>query len=385
MRFEPVQVASSARIKVIGVGGAGGNAINNMIESRLQGVEFMVANTDLQALEVSMASVRIQLGCNLTKGLGAGANPEVGRDAALEDSHKIREALKDSDMVFITAGLGGGTGTGGAPVVAELAKEAGALTVAVVTKPFTFEGKRRMTQAREGIEGLKDVVDTLITIPNDRLVALAPKGATFKEMLKKADEVLYYAVKGISDLIMVPGLINLDFADVRTIMSEMGVALMGTGVGRGENRAIDAAQAAVSSPLLDDVSIEGARGLLVNITSSSDLLMEEVQEASTFVQESAHEDANIIWGAVFDENLADEIRITVIATGIEDKAETRLKTVRGKEIFTNRELEVPTHLRKYKRVRPAVNAGSHYVETDNDFLFDTDVYDEPTFLRKQAD
>jgi cell division protein FtsZ len=264
MKFEPIQMASAARIKVIGVGGAGGNAINNMVESRLLGVQFLAANTDIQALDTSLADVRIQIGCGLTKGLGAGANPGVGREAAMEDNHKIREALKDTDMVFITAGLGGGTGTGAAPVVAEMAKEIGALTVAVVTKPFTFEGKKRLNQAVEGVEQLKEVVDTLITIPNDRLTTLAPKGATFKDMLKKADDVLYYAVKGISDLIMVPGLINLDFADVRTIMSEMGVALMGTGIGRGENRAMEAAQASVSSPLLDDVSIEGARGLLVN-------------------------------------------------------------------------------------------------------------------------
>ncbi|MBI4773618.1 MAG: cell division protein FtsZ [Deltaproteobacteria bacterium] len=385
VKFEPNNPASGARIKVIGIGGGGGNAINNMIESRLMGVEFLAANTDMQALETSLADGRIQLGCNLTKGLGAGAEPQRGREAALEDSHKLREALKDSDMVFITAGLGGGTGTGGAPVIAEIAKELGALTVAVVTKPFSFEGKKRLMQSQEGIDNLKEVVDTLITIPNDRLIALAPKGATFKEMLKKADDVLYYAVKGISDLIMVPGLINLDFADVRTIMGEMGIALMGTGVGKGENRAMDAAQAAVSSPLLDDVSVEGARGLLVNMTSSSDLLMQEVQEASSFIQQAAHEDANIIWGAVFDENLEDEIRITVIATGIKDKPETKLKPVSRKETAESKELEVPTHVRMRKRLKTAVGQDSHHLESENDFQFDEGYYDEPTFLRKQAD
>ena len=385
VKFEPNNPASGARIKVIGIGGGGGNAINNMIESRLMGVEFMAANTDMQALETSLADGRVQLGCNLTKGLGAGANPERGREAAMEDSHKIREALKDSDMIFITAGLGGGTGTGAAPVVAEIAKELGALTVAVVTKPFSFEGKKRMLQSHEGIENLKEVVDTLITIPNDRLIALAPKGATFKEMLKRADDVLYYAVKGISDLIMVPGLINLDFADVRTIMGEMGIALMGTGVGTGENRAMEAAQAAVSSPLLDDVSVEGARGLLVNMTSSSDLLMEEVQEASSFIQQAAHDEANIIWGAVFDENLEDEIRITVIATGIKDKPETKLKPVSRKDASESQELDVPTHIRRHKRLKMAVGQDSQNLDPDNDFLFDEHYYDEPTFLRKQAD
>jgi len=384
VKFEPNNPASGARIKVIGIGGGGGNAINNMIESRLMGVEFLAANTDMQALETSLADGRIQLGCSLTKGLGAGADPQRGREAALEDSHKLREALKDSDMIFITAGLGGGTGTGGAPVIAEIAKELGALTVAVVTKPFSFEGKKRMSQSQEGIENLKEVVDTLITIPNDRLIALAPKGATFKDMLKRADDVLYYAVKGISDLIMVPGLINLDFADVRTIMGEMGIALMGTGVGKGENRAMDAAQAAISSPLLDDVSVEGARGLLVNMTSSSDLLMQEVQEASSFIQQAAHEEANIIWGAVFDENLADEIRITVIATGIKDKPETKLKPVSRKVAAESGELDVPTHVRIRKRLKMAVGPDSQ-LESDNDFLFDEGYYDEPTFLRKQAD
>ena len=385
VKFEPNNPASGARIKVIGIGGGGGNAINNMIESRLMGVEFLAANTDMQALETSLADAQVQLGCDLTKGLGAGADPDRGREAALEDTHKLREALKDSDMIFITAGLGGGTGTGGAPVVAEIAKELGALTVAVVTKPFSFEGKKRMAQSQEGIENLKEVVDTLITIPNDRLIALAPKGATFREMLKKADDVLYYAVKGISDLIMVPGLINLDFADVRTIMGEMGIALMGTGVGKGENRAMEAAQAAVSSPLLDDVSVEGARGLLVNMTSSSDLLMEEVQEASAFIQQAAHDEANIIWGAVFDENLEDEIRITVIATGIKDKPETKLKPVRRKEAAESKELDVPTHIRVRKRMKMAAGQDSQHIDSENDFLFDEGYYDEPTFLRKQAD
>jgi cell division protein FtsZ len=311
---------SGARIKVIGVGGGGGNAVNTMIASGLPGVEFMAANTDLQALGASLAPAKIQLGTQLTKGLGAGANPEVGRQAALEDTETIREFLTGADMVFVTAGMGGGTGTGGAPVVARIAKELGALTVAVVTRPFQFEGKKRMRQAEEGLQEVKDAVDTLIVIPNQRLLSIAGRNTSLLETFKKADDILYHAVRGISDLITVHGLINLDFADVRTIMAEMGMAMMGAGGATGDNRAIEAAQKAISSPLLEDLSIQGAKGVLINITGPLDLSMHEVNEAATLIQEEAHEDANIIFGAVIDERLGDEIRITVIATGFGEAA-----------------------------------------------------------------
>ncbi len=308
-----------ASIKVVGVGGGGGNALDTMIRSGLDGVDFVVANTDAQALQHSRAGVRIQLGAEVTRGLGCGANPEKGRAAALEARDRLRELLTGTDMVFVTAGLGGGTGTGAAPIVAEIAREIGALTVAVVTKPFQFEGKVRQRHAERGLEELHRVVDTLITIPNHRLLALAGKAATVKDAFRLADDVLYNAVKGISDLITVHGLINLDFADVRTIMSEMGMALMGTGIGRGEARAADAARCAISSPLLEDLSIEGARGVLINITGGADMTLFEVNEAATLVQEAAHEDANIIFGAVVDERLAEgELRVTVIATGLDD-------------------------------------------------------------------
>ena len=307
--------AVGASIKVVGIGGGGGNAINTMIASGLPGIEFVAANTDVQALRASLAPVKLQLGERLTKGLGAGANPDVGREAALEDSERLREVLAGADMVFITAGMGGGTGTGGAPVVARVAKELGALTVGVVTKPFQFEGKKRMRQADGGIAALKDAVDTLIAIPNQRLLAIAGRNTSLLETFKKADDVLLQAVRGISDLITVHGLINLDFADVRTIMADMGMAMMGCGIASGENRAIEAAQKAVASPLLEDISIQGAQGVLINITGSPDLSLHEVNEAATLIQEEAHEDANIIFGAVIDERMGDEIRITVIATG----------------------------------------------------------------------
>ena len=304
-----------ARIKVVGIGGGGGNAVNTMISSGLPGVEFIAANTDLQALGVSLAPMKLQLGAQLTKGLGAGANPDIGRQAALDDSEVIRDHLSGADMVFLTAGMGGGTGTGGAPVVARMAKEQGALTVAVVTKPFQFEGRKRMRQAEEGMRELKDAVDTLIAIPNQRLLAIAGRNTSLLETFKRADDILLQAVRGISDLITVHGLINLDFADVRTIMAEMGMAMMGAGSASGENRAVEAAQKAISSPLLEDISIHGARGVLINITGSHDLSLHEVNEAATLIQEEAHEDANIIFGAVIDEQMGDEIRITVIATG----------------------------------------------------------------------
>ena len=304
-----------ARIKVVGVGGGGGNAVNTMIASGLPGVDFIAANTDVQALGANFAAAKLQLGVQLTKGLGAGADPDVGRQAALEDTETIRDHLTGADMVFITAGMGGGTGTGGAPVVARIAKELGALTVAVVTKPFQFEGKKRMRQADDGMRDLKDAVDTLIAIPNQRLLAIAGRNTSLLETFKKADDILLQAVRGISDLITVHGLINLDFADVRTIMAEMGMAMMGAGSASGENRAVEAAQKAIASPLLEDISIHGAKGVLINITGSHDLSLHEVNEAATLIQEEAHDDANIIFGAVIDERMGDEIRITVIATG----------------------------------------------------------------------
>ena len=309
-----------ARIRVIGVGGAGGNALDTMIRSSLGGCEFIVANTDAQALQHKLAPVKVQLGVGVTRGLGCGANPDRGRAAAMEDRDRLRSLLAGSDMVFVTAGMGGGTGTGAAPVIAEVARELGALTVGVVTKPFPFEGHHRQRHAERGLEELHRVVDTLITIPNQRLLALAGKDTPMMDSFRLADEVLLNAVRGISDLITVHGLINLDFADVRTIMNEMGLALMGTGVGVGENRAKDAAYAAISSPLLEDLSIEGARGVLINITGGADMTLWEVNEASSLVQEAAHEDANIIFGAVIDEKAAPgEIRVTVIATGLDDE------------------------------------------------------------------
>ncbi len=309
-----------ASIKVIGVGGGGGNALNTMIESGLSGVEFIAANTDAQALAHNKAKVKVQLGAEITRGLGCGANPDRGRASALEARDRLRELLEGADMVFITAGMGGGTGTGAAPIVAEVAREVGALAVGIVTKPFPFEGRVRMKHAGHGIDELHGVVDTLITIPNQRLLALAGKGTAVRDAFSIADQVLLNAVRGISDLITVHGLINLDFADIRTVMNEAGVALMGTGVGRGDTRAIDAASAAISSPLLEDLSIDGARGVLINITGGSEMTLFEVNEASSLVHEAAHEDANIIVGAVIDETLdKDELWVTVIATGLDSQ------------------------------------------------------------------
>jgi cell division protein FtsZ len=311
-----------ARIKVIGVGGGGGNAVNRMIQAGLEGVEFIAANTDVQALKLSQAPVKLQLGVRLTSGLGAGANPDVGRRAALEDSEKIIEALEGADMVFVTAGLGGGTGTGAAPVIASLASEMGILTVAVITRPFAFEGKRRLQQAERGLKELIESVDTMIVIPNEKLLAVA-KDAGFFESFRIADDVLRQGVQGISDIITIPGIINRDFADVKTTMAGMGHAVMGTAVRSGENRAIEAAQAAMASPLLDAGAIDGARGILINITGSSSLKLSEVNQASTLIQSSAHEDANIIFGAVQDERMGDEVKITVIATGFCDQMPER--------------------------------------------------------------
>lgn len=304
-----------AKIKVVGVGGGGGNAVKTMIRSGLEGVEFIVANTDVQALKGNDANVKIQLGTELTRGLGAGSNPEVGMQAAMEDAEVIKETLSGADMIFVTAGMGGGTGTGGAPVIARLARELGILTVGVVTKPFLFEGRKRQKQAEMGITALSNEVDTLITIPNERLLAVSGKDTPMLDTFKAADDVLLQAVKGISDLITIPGLINLDFADVRTVMQETGMALMGTGISQAENRAIEAARQAISSPLLENISISGATGILLNITGSSNMTLYEVNEACKLIQEEAHEEANIIFGAVIDDNLQEGMRVTVIATG----------------------------------------------------------------------
>lgn len=310
-------VASDAKIKVIGVGGGGGNAVQNMISSGLRGVSFVCANTDVQALNKSTAHCKVQLGEKLTRGLGAGANPLVGRDAALENVASIRDVLQDTDMVFVTAGMGGGTGTGAAPIIAQTAKEMGVLTVGVVTKPFTFEGAKRRMAAEVGLEDFRQHVDCLIVIPNDRLLAFAPKKTPFTEMLKKANDVLYYAVKGISDVIMEEGFINLDFADVRTVMNESGLALMGTGIASGENRAREAAQRAIMSPLLEDVSLEGARAVLYNITAPADITTDEIAEIGDMISAAAHPEANIIFGVVYNKKAEEDLSITVIATGIE--------------------------------------------------------------------
>jgi cell division protein FtsZ len=309
---------SNAKIKVVGVGGGGSNAVNRMIDAKLEGVEFYVANTDLQALQMSRAPVRIQLGVKLTNGLGAGANPEIGRKGALEDADKVIEALEGADMVFVTAGLGGGTGTGAAPIIASLASEIGALTVAVITKPFAFEGRRRMQQAERGLAELLDSVDTMIVIPNEKLLAVA-QNAGFFESFRVADDILRQAVQGISDIITIPGIINRDFADVKAIMAGMGYAVMGTATAKGEGRAVEAAQKAIASPLLEAGAIDGARGILINITGSASLKLAEVNEASSIIQSAAHEDANIIFGAVLDEKMKDEVKITVIATGFKER------------------------------------------------------------------
>jgi cell division protein FtsZ len=312
-------VDPGARIKVIGAGGCGGNAVNHMISSGLHSVDFIAVNTDSQALQNNTAALRLQIGQLLTRGRGTGGNPEIGRKAALEDEDRLRELLSDAEMVFVTAGMGGGTGTGSAPVIARIAREGGALTVGVVTKPFQFEGRKRMGQAEEGLRELKNAVDTLITIPNQRLLSIASRTTSLKEAFQKADDVLLQAVRGISELVTVHGLINLDFADVRSIMAEMGMAMMGAARASGENRAVEAAQRAISSPLLEDVSIKGARGLLINVTGGPDMSLYEVNEAASLIQEEAHEDANIIFGAVIDEKIADEIHVTVIATGFGER------------------------------------------------------------------
>jgi len=413
MEYMEIEPEGQAQIKVVGVGGGGGNAINNMIHSSLKGVSFIAANTDVQALKNSAAEYKLQLGEKLTKGLGAGANPETGREAAQESSDTIREMLAESDMVFVTAGMGGGTGTGAAPIIAEIAREQGALTVGVVTKPFYFEGKQRNSLAEKGIKSLRESVDSIITIPNDRLLSLASKKATFLEMLQKADEVLYYAVKGISDLIMVPGLINLDFADVKAVMSGMGLALMGSGIAQGEGRAREAAMKAITSPLLEDVSIDGAQGLLMNITSGQDLTVEEVHEAASAIYESAREDAQIYFGTVFDDNASEEMRITVIATGIEGYGEqapnqsssaSKMGLVQKKGASapeqepmrkappaeSTEDREIPTYLRKSSGPTAQEASFSQPGEKQprqsrEEFVFDEDDREIPSFIRKQAD
>ena len=391
----------AAKVKIIGIGGGGNNALSTMISYQLTGVEFIAANTDAQALAANMAPFKLQLGENLTKGLGAGANPEIGRKAALEDVEKIREVLKGADMVFITAGLGGGTGTGGGPVIAEVAREMGALTVAIVTKPFHFEGKKRMKQAEEGLANLKMTADALITIPNQRLLSISGKSMTLLEAFKKADEVLYHAAKGISDIIVGHGIINLDFADVRTVMSETGMALMGTGVASGENRSVEAAQKAISSPLLEDITIEGARGLLINITGGENMTLSEINEATTLVQKEAHEEANVIWGMVVDKAMKEEIRVTVIATGFgkkEEKRTSQFKKVAPISFGLREQNKDLSHLsfntKDNNRDIPAfmrrVKANERFdelkLEPPSDFsIEDEDRFDIPTFLRKQAD
>ncbi|HEY7530249.1 MAG TPA: cell division protein FtsZ [Gemmatimonadota bacterium] len=383
--------AQFARIRVVGVGGGGGNAVNRMIQERLDGVEFVSVNTDAQALETSESHRKIQIGKQLTRGLGAGARPEVGRQAVLEDREEVAAALEGSDMVFITAGMGGGTGTGAAPVVAEIARELGALTVAIVSKPFHFEGRRRMGQAEDGLAELKQRVDTLIVVPNQRLLAVVGQGTSLGDAFRVADSVLLHATQGISDLITVTGLVNVDFADVKTIMTEMGDAIMGTGYGTGAHRAIEAAQEAISSPLLDEVSISGARGVLLNITGGRDLSLHEVSEVSSVIHEAAGEEANIIFGAVVDSALEDELRVTVIATGIggadQPARETRPDAA-SERVDRSRVLELPRR-REEEYVGPAVRSrgtGAHP-------LFQSDVLDEsgrvdldiPTFIRRQMD
>ena len=379
-----------AKIKVIGVGGGGCNAVNRMIRAKLEGVEFITANTDLQALKLSQAPTKLQLGAKLTKGLGAGANPETGRKAALEDTEKIIEALEGSDMIFITAGLGGGTGSGAAPVVASLASELGALTVAVVTKPFAFEGKRRMLQAEQALQDLVGCVDTVIVIPNERLMETVEKGTSFFDAFRIADDILRQAVQGISDIITVPGIINRDFADVKTIMSGQGYAVMGTAIATGANRATDAAMRAISSPLLEDNSIQGAQGILINISGSNSLTLHEVHEASSVIQRAAHENANIIFGAVQDDNMKDSLKITVIAAGFK---EANKKNVQPRSSVIAKSwnsapgvTEPPAQpmQQQLPNVVHQVNENVREVSREVSREVPSDDLDVPTFMRRQA-
>lgn len=366
-----------AQIKVIGIGGAGGNAVNNMIAAHGIGVDFITANTDLQALNATLAPTRIQLGAQLTKGLGAGANPDIGRRAAEEDHDQLRSLLSGADMVFITAGMGGGTGTGAAPVIAAVAKELGCLTVAVVTKPFDFEGKKRKMQAEEGLRLLRANVDTLITIPNQRLLQVVDRGTSLRDAFRVADNVLRQAVQGISDLITTPGLINLDFADVQTIMTGMGHAVMGTGVAHGDNRAIEAAHQAISSPLLEESSIDGARGVLLNVTGGPDIALHEVHDAAAIIRESAHEEAHIIFGAVIDEKLEDELRVTVIATGFQRAADMQAPSRAPRPTVYPRDFE-EAYERRQRLAPDAKETIPPGVETNERRL------DIPTFVRRMV-
>ena len=372
-----------AKIKVVGVGGGGSNAVNTMIAARIEGVEFMVANTDAQALRANLAGLRVQLGTKLTKGLGAGANPEVGREAAEEDRARLKELLQGADMVFIAAGLGGGTGTGAAPVIAEVAKEVGALTVAVVTKPFGFEGKRRMGKAVQGVEELKQIVDSLILIPNDRLSGLAEKNLGILDAFKPADDVLRQAVQGISDLITTHGMINVDFADVQSAMSERGMAMMGIGLGEGENRACDAAQQAICSPLLEEIDISGAKGVLVNVTGSSSMTMDDYEEVANIIHDKVHEDANIFIGLVINEEMGDKIQVTAIATGFGCTFETNRQP--NSELGrpntptpTKIDRDIPAFIRNQNQNKPRASMRLGVYNEDEE-------YDIPTFLRKRVD
>ncbi len=381
----------AAKIRVVGVGGGGGNAVNTMISSCVDGVEFITANTDAQALRRSNAAMKVQLGGHLTKGLGAGANPEIGRQAAEEDHQRLVEMFEGSDMIFIAAGMGGGTGTGAAPVIAKAAKAAGALTVGVVTKPFTREGRQRMQRADQGIAELREVVDSLVVVPNDRLLGLAGKNMSILDAFKPADDVLRQAVQGISDLITTDGLINVDFADVRTVMSNRGMAMMGIGIAEGERRSAEAAHNAISSPLLEEVDISGAMGVLVNISGSSSMTMEEFEEASTIIHEKVHEDANIIVGLVIDEDLGDKIKITAIATGFGENFEGKRKVtdvVKERETLLRNnvktDFDIPTHMRN-QQAAPIPTIQRETPSRSRDLFVDDDQFDIPTFLRRRVD
>jgi cell division protein FtsZ len=392
--FEETPVRN-ARMKVIGVGGAGGNAVNRMIDEDLEGVEFISANTDAQVLKSSRAQVTIQLGKKLTRGLGAGARPEIGRQALHESQDEVRKALDGADLVFITAGMGGGTGTGAAPIIGEIARELGALTIGIVTRPFSFEGKKRMRQADQGLAELRRTVDTMIVVPNDRLLSVVGKGTSFREALKKADEVLLHATQGISDLIRVSGEVNVDFADVRTIMACRGPALMGSGFGEGDNRAVEAAQEAISSPLLDEVSISGARGVLINITGGMDLAIDEVSQISSIIQEEAGDDAEIIFGAVHDPTLEGKVRVTVIATGFDRSQEEEEKVIRpefARAPQPKTRTQAPAQQAQSARRVAVGGGGSEPVELPfkryPDRIVTTEQIREldiPTFIRRQMD
>jgi cell division protein FtsZ len=390
--FDDAQ-ATPANIKVIGIGGGGGNAVNRMISASVAGVEFLAANTDCQALRSNRASIKLQLGTKLTKGLGAGSNPEVGRSAALEDTDKVLELLHGADMVFVTAGLGGGTGTGASPIIASLARELGALVVAVVTKPFDFEGRRRKSQAEEGLAALRQVVDTVITIPNDKLLHTVEKGTPLAEAFLMADDILRQAVQGISDLITVPGEINLDFADVKTIMSGMGMALMGTGIAEGEHKAVEAAQRAISSPLLEDASIHGARGVLINITGGEDMTLHEVSEAAGIIHEAADPDANIIFGTVIDRAMKGNVKVTVIATGFVREDHRALAGLSAGQRSMPRSgasaPEAPPAVVRDRFLRHGSGDKLEFDTTDEGWTPNLSVtkddLDVPAFLRKQMD